>query len=136
VTLVIDASVALTWCFEDEASPETDVIADRVGAEGGRVPDLFRLEIANILVGAERKGRISAADTASFLKGLDGLSITIDQETSARAWRDTLALARSERLSAYDAAYLELALRSGAALATRDGELAAAARRLGVVVLP
>lgn len=133
---MIDASVTLAWCFEDEASPETDAIADRVRLEGALVPGLFQLEICNILLQAERKGRLSASDVAIRLALLGELPIATDPETAGRAWRDVMALARSHALTSYDAAYLELALRKGAGLATRYKALAGAARGLGVVVSP
>ena len=136
MTLVIDASIALAWCFEDEASPESDAIADRVRQSGAIVPGLFALEIGNILLQAERKGRLSAAAVSERLELLGQLALVTDMETAGRAWRETQNLARALRLTTYDAAYLELALRMGATLATRDRDLAAAARSLGVPVLP
>ncbi len=134
--LVIDASIALAWCFEDEASAETDTIAKRVQHEGAVVPGLFQLEIGNILLQAERKGRLRPSDVAIRLALLGELPIATDPETAGRAWRDVIALARSHALTTYDAAYLELALRKGAGLATRDKALAAAAKALGVAVSP
>lgn len=134
--LVLDASIALAWCFEDEASPETDAVAEEVRRHGAVTPGLFPLEIGNILLQAERKGRLSASAVALRLELLGQLAITTDTETAMRAGRDILALARAHRLTTYDAAYLELALRKGATLATRDTELAAAARSLGVPVRP
>ncbi len=134
--LVIDASIALAWCFEDEASPETDAVADTVRQRGAIVPGLFQLEIGNILLQAERKGRLTASDVAIRLALLGELPIATDPETAGRAWRDVMALARNHALTTYDAAYLELALRKGAGLATRDRALAAAAKGLGVTVLP
>lgn len=136
MSLVIDASVALAWCFEDEASPATDRIAARVIADGGLVPALWHLEVANALLHAERRRRVAAADVAAMLRRLTDLPIEVDAETAGRAGRDTLALARAEKLTIYDGAYLELALRRGVALATRDEALAAAAGRRGVPVLP
>ncbi len=132
--LVIDASIALAWCFEDEASPEGDAVLDRVRAEGAFAPALWTLEIANTLLHAERRGRMKSADLAASLDLLRLLPIDIDHESSARAWTDILPLARREGLTTYDATYLDLALRRGLPLATRDGDLAAAARRLGVLV--
>jgi predicted nucleic acid-binding protein len=134
--LVIDASIALAWCFEDEASPETDAIADDVGVGGAIVPGLFQLEVGNILLQAERKGRLTPSDTAIRLALISELSIATDPETAGRAWRESLTLARTHRLTTYDAVYLELALRKGAVLATRDTALAAAARELGLTVVP
>lgn len=133
--LVLDASIAIAWCFEDEASPQTEAIADRVRDEGALVPALWQLEVANVLVQAERRGRIAAADVTARLELLAALPIQLDLETRTRAFREIVALARAQRLTTYDAAYLELALRRGAALATRDIELAQAARGCGVEVL-
>ena len=132
----MDASIALTWCFEDEATPETDHLFARIRDEGAIVPDLWRLEVANVLLQAERRGRISGADVALRLELIAALPIVVDSETTRHAWRDTLGLARSERLTSYGAAYLELAIRGGTPLATRDRELADAAKRRGVAVLP
>jgi predicted nucleic acid-binding protein len=132
---VVDSSIALTWCFEDEASPETDRLFERVRDDGAVVPGLWHLEVANVLLQAERRGRIGRADVARRLMLISDLPIATDQETP-RAWRETLSLARAENLTAYDAAYLELAERRGLPLMTRDNELGAAAKRLGVTVFP
>lgn len=136
MTLVIDASIALAWCFEDEASPATDAIADEVRTSGALVPSLFHLEVGNILLQAERRNRLTPAGVAARLHLLGQLFIITDPETSHRAWRDVLTLARAHRLTSYDAAYLELALRTGSGLATRDAELARAAKTLGIAVQP
>lgn len=133
---VIDSSIALTSCFEDEASAETDALFERVRDEGAVVPGLWRLELGNVLLQAERRGRISAGDVASRLDLIAELPISVDPETADRAWRDILTLARAERLTVYDAAYLELAARRGFPLLTLDDDLAQAALRLGVAVLP
>ena len=85
-----------------------------------------------MLVQAERRGRISPAAIRTYLGLLEGLPISVDQPSTASAWHDTLALARSHRLTSYVAAYLELALRRGLTLATRDKALQAAARLEGV----
>lgn len=133
---VVDSSIALTWCFEDEASAETDRLFDRVRDDGAVVPALWHLEVANVLLQAEKRGRISGAEIVKRLALIAHLPIQVDPETSGRAWRDTLALARAERLTSYDAAYLELALRRGLDLLTRDRELAEAAMRQGVTIAP
>src|SRR5271170_2722959 len=133
--VVVDSSIALTWCFEDEASPETDALFDRVRDDGAFVPGLWHLELSNVLLQAEKRGRISAADVALRLQLIADLPISGDQETTARAWREILTLARTEGLTTYDATYLELAVRRGFPLLTRDNELGAAARRLGTSVL-
>jgi predicted nucleic acid-binding protein len=133
--LVIDASLALAWCFGDEKSPTADKAIDQVRDEGALVPSLWRLEVANVLFAAERRGRIGRADLERRLNLLSALAITTDTETDSRAWTDTFMLARAQRLTLYDAAYLELAMRHGAELATLDQDLAQAARRMGVPVL-
>jgi predicted nucleic acid-binding protein len=135
-TVVVDASVALAWCFDDEASTETDRLFERIRDDGGMVPGIWHLELSNVLLQAEKRGRISASAVAARLEIIAGWPIATDQETTARAWREILTLARTERLTTYDATYLELALRRALPLLTKDKELAAAARRLGVVVLP
>jgi predicted nucleic acid-binding protein len=134
--LVIDASVALTWCFDDEASPATDALLDQVKTEGAIVPSLWHLELANVLVQAERRGRTIKGGIVARLELFARLPIAIDSETGGRAWRETLAVARAEQLTTYDAAYLELAMRSGLPLATKDAALIGAAKRVGVVTVP
>ena len=133
---VLDASIAVSWCFEDEATRKTDALLDRVRDEGADVPALWHLELANVLLQAERRGRLSTSDVALRLELIGALPIATDNEAAARAWREILPLARAEKLSAYDAAYLELAIRLGLPLFTKDAALGAAARRAGVTVLP
>jgi predicted nucleic acid-binding protein len=134
--LVLDASVALTWCFDDEASSATDALLERVKTQGAVVPALWALELGNVLLQAERRGRTIQGGIVARLELFTRLPIAIDGETSGRAWRETLAVARAERLTLYDAAYLELALRRGLPLATKDEALLGAATRAGVSVLP
>lgn len=133
--IVIDASVAVGWCFADEATPEADAVLDRVLAEGARVPALWHLEVANVLRQAERRGRISEDGTGTRLSLLAVLPILADPLTTQHAWHQTLSLARRHRLTVYDAAYLELALRSGVGLASKDRELLSAAAASGVDVI-
>jgi len=130
--LVVDASVALAWCFRDEATEATDDIVVRVRGEGGIVPSHWMLEVVNALLVAERRGRIAASGISSHIGTIEALAVDVDLETDRRAGHESLALARAERLTLYDAAYLELAMRRGAILATLDVDLAAAARRVGV----
>jgi predicted nucleic acid-binding protein len=133
---VIDASVALAWCFDDEATAASRALLDRFGQERAEVPSLWHLELANALALSERRRRITAARVSEFIDLIDGLPIVVDPETPARALGAVLALARREGLSAYDASYLELAMRRGVPLATKDGPLAQAAQRVGVSLLP
>jgi predicted nucleic acid-binding protein len=132
---VIDCSAAVTWCFEDEATPASDALLDRLGEESAAAPAIWPLELGNVLVTAERRGRIDAAQLAEFVALVRELPVVIDQETPQRAFDEVLALARAERLTTYDASYLELAMRLGVPLATQDKELRRAAERLGTPVL-
>ena len=134
--LVIDASLALAWCFGDEKSPGADRAIDRVRDDGAWVPSLWHLEVANVLYAAERRGRIERADLERRLDLLSDLPISVDDQTHFYAWRSTLGLARTQRLTTYDAAYLELAIRRSLELATLDVDLAKAARRMGVPLVP
>lgn len=133
---VLDNSVVMVWGFEDEADPYAETLLDSMPTARAHVPNLWPLEVANVLLVGERRRRITAADTARFLSLLDSFPIAVDDETTARAWVETLALARAQNLSAYDAAYLELAMRRGLPLATLDDKLKAAATAVGVALHP
>ena len=115
MSLILDCSVAVAWCIDDEAAPETDALLDRVRDDGAVVPMLWHLELANVLLQAERRGRLSVRDVAARLALLDALPIATDDEAPGRVRDGVLALARADRLTAYDAAYL------GACLAYRGG---------------
>jgi len=133
--IVIDASVVLAWCFKDERTEATDRLLERVQTDAAAVPMLWHLEIANVLALAERGRRITSAESAELIALLETLEIVVDGETPSRAFTRILDLAREERLTAYDAAYLELAMRLGVPLASKDCDLCDAAERLGVSVL-
>jgi predicted nucleic acid-binding protein len=132
---VLDASIALAWCFSDEASPLTTSLLEKLENQSAFVPQIWTLELGNILVGAERRKRITYAKISEFISLLNNLNINVDLETADRAFHEILALAHSEKLTTYDAAYLELAMRLGLPLATKDKELKSAAKRLGVELL-
>jgi predicted nucleic acid-binding protein len=134
--LVLDVSLSCAWCFADEASDGAWAILEQLQTHQAHVPALWLWETANVLVHAERRGRISGAASRTFLGLLEDLPISVDQPSTASVWHDTLALARSHRLTSYDAAYLELALRRGLPLASRDKALQAAAGAEGVPLLP
>jgi predicted nucleic acid-binding protein len=136
VSFVVDNSVALAWCFEDEQSPPVMALLDRVAASGAVAPQLWPIEALNGLLTAERRGRIDAARRHRLAGFLSDLPIVIDDETASRIWRTTAQLAERHRLTAYDATYLELAMRLGLSLATRDTDLAAAAQSMGIHLLP
>jgi predicted nucleic acid-binding protein len=135
MNFVLDASVTLAWCFADEATKKTTSLLERLEAESAFVPELWPLEVGNILIAAERRQRISYAKIAEFLALLESLDIQVDAETASRSFREILSLAHSEKLTTYDAAYLELAMRLGVPLATKDIQLQKAATRLGVKIL-
>lgn len=120
---VLDASVVLAWCFEDESNPEAEAILDRLADGEAFVPGLWLLEVGNALVGAERRGRLAQAESARFLELLRQLPIHVEEIPSPRVWGEILSLARAHRLSTYDAVYLDLAMRLGMPLATLDKEL-------------
>lgn len=134
-SFVVDCSVAMAWCFADEATPATSLVLDRLVEEAAVVPPLWLLEVANVLILAERRGRIVAADLASYVELLFQLDIQIDAESPARSFADVLSLAQRHRLTSYDAAYLELAVRLRLPLATLDAELRAAASAAGIELL-
>ena len=126
---VLDASVTASWCFEDEEAPVADAAMDRLPEDHAVVPALWWFEIRNILVVNERRGRIESADSDVFLNDLARLPIRIASDPNGRL---VVALARTHRLTAYDAAYLELAVRLTAPIATLDRALADAARAEGL----
>lgn len=135
MSLVLDSSVALTWAFEDEASPVTEAPFDQASRTGAVVPDLWHIEVSNVLVGAERRGRLASAKIAVFLEAIRALRLTTGRLTGARAFEEIRDLASREGLTAYDATYLDLATRRGLPLATRDRDLLQAARRRGIQTL-
>lgn len=132
MSLVIDSSITLAWLFEDERTDSADAVLDRVIATGASAPSLWRLEVANGLQAALRRGRIDVAFRDASLTDLRALAITIDRETDEQAWGTTLHLADRHRLTLYDASYLELAQRLDLPLATLDQELRCAADTIGV----
>ena len=129
---VLDGSVTMVWGFEDEADEYAEAILERMPDLQAHVPSLWPLEVANALLVGERRRRITSAETARFLAILDAFPITVDDQTVAHAWSDTMHLARAHNLSSYDAAYLELAIRLGLPLAALDGKLKTAAGAMGV----
>ena len=135
MTLVIDSSVALSWCFEDERTPATLAVLDRIADAGAVAPALWPLEMLNALAMAERRQRITAQQRHALSGWMHQLPIKLDLETAAQAWTATALLAEQHRLTLYDACYLELALRMELPLATLDQALRVAAPKLGVALL-
>ena len=130
--LVLDCSIVMAWYFVDESSEYADQVARRLPQQSTFVPLNWPLEVANVLLIGERRKRSTQAQAARLLKTLEGLPITVDDETNLHAWNTTLSLARAHQLTAYDAAYLELAMRRDLPLASLDDELNAAAQAVGV----
>ena len=109
--LVLDCSIVMAWYFADETSDYADDIAQQLPDQMAFVPLNWPLEVINTLLVGERRKRSTQAQAARLIKNLAALPITLDDETNLQAWSSTLGLAREHNLSAYDAAYLELALR-------------------------
>lgn len=132
---VVDASVAMAWCFEDGSTPFTEAVLQRLSTDRAQVASIWPYEVANVLLGAERRARITQSQAMRFLELLRALPITVDEEGTSRAWSEALALGRAHRLTAYDAAYLELAARNDLPLASQDEQLLQACRDVGVAVI-
>lgn len=132
---ILDCSVAMAWCFEDEADGYADAVLDGLVEGTAVVPSHWRLEVANVLLVAQRRGRLKEADSTRFLELLGALPIEVDSETGARAFGAILSLGREHGLSSYDAAYLELAMRDSVPLASLDQRLGLAAEGAGVALL-
>jgi predicted nucleic acid-binding protein len=132
---VVDNSVVMTWCFSDETNKYSDAILDSLNTSTAFVPSIWPLEVGNVLLVAERKKRLSEADSARFIALLAELPIVIEKEQPERMMRDILALARKHKISTYDASYIDLAMRKGLPIASLDKDLRKAARRSRVAIL-
>jgi predicted nucleic acid-binding protein len=135
VSFVLDNSVTMRWFFGDGKPSELTYagkVLDAMKNVRVIVPVTWGLEVANVIVGAEAKGLVTEARSGAFLEMLEGVDIEVDTATFSHSLSATLQLARRYKLSAYDASYLELALRLGLALATLDEDLQRAAKRAGV----
>lgn len=131
---VVDASVTLSWCFEDESNPYSDGVLDAFADDIAVVPGVWTLEVANGLVVAERRGRLTEAQTIHFAGLLSSLPIEIEVEEIRATLAAVIPIARDHGLSAYDAAYVDLAARRGVPLATLDDRLRAGAVAAGVAI--
>lgn len=135
MSLVLESSVTLAWIYSEETDSAVRFVFDFVVEDLAWVPGLWRLEVANVLEMGVRKGRTDAAFRDAALADLVLLPIQVDLETDRQAWGATRQLAERHRLTLYDAAYLELAVRRNLPLASLDRELQAAARADGVKLL-
>ena len=129
---VLDGSVAASWFFINERDPYAIKVRESLPKAEAVVPSLWALEVTNAMLIGERKGRTAIHDIMEFIGLLDSFRITVDEESWSNAFGNILVLAHSFRLTTYDAAYLELALRRGLPLATLDNELKKAAKAAGV----
>lgn len=132
---VIDASLAMTWLFKDEATPQTAALLGRLETEAAIVPAWFFVEVTNVIALAERKGRLTQSQSNKFISDLSQLDIEVDISPPDRAFIDLLPLCRAHKITSYDAVYLDLALRRALPLATLDEQLRKVARKLDVEVL-
>lgn len=130
--LVLDCSVAAAWCLSDESHPVADKTLTLLGSARAYVPSLWRFELLNVLIVAERRKRTTPSEVAEALHDISQLPIHDDREFVDDA---VLAFAREHNLTAYDAAYLELASRLRCPLATLDTKLVTAASSAGIEIV-
>jgi predicted nucleic acid-binding protein len=135
MSLVLDCSTTMAWVYSDETTEAIHQVFERLSQSGAWVPALWRLEVANVLEMSVRRGRHNAAFRDSTLADLAQLPIQVDGETDRQAWGETLRLAERHKLTLYDGAYLELALRRNLPLATLDEDLQKAAQSEKVQLL-
>jgi predicted nucleic acid-binding protein len=133
---VLDVSVTMAWCFEDESSADTWQLLDRLADDTALVPGIWAAEVANVLLVAERRKRLERAQSRAFAARLLALPIVVEEASPSRLLSDVLTLGRETALAAYDALYLDLAIRHDLPLATLDRGLRAAARKSRVALLP
>ncbi len=132
MAFVLDCSTTMAWCFADEANRYADRALDAMPSSEVIVPSIWTLEVINVLLVAERQRRLTEADTVRFLDLLGSLPIRVEERDASVVFGSVLASGRRFGLSSYDAAYLDLAMRTGALLATSDRKLRRACRSAGV----
>jgi len=136
VTFVLDNSVAMRWCFESAAHPYADSILARLASgDDAVVPVLWFYEASNVLAREQNRGVLAAPQADEFIAELQALNIEADVESKVRIFTDVHRLALTYRLTSYDAAYLELAIRRQLPLATLDDDLLRASRAAGIELL-
>lgn len=131
---VIDNSVVMSWCFEDEGSNYAEAVLESLETREALVPAIWPLEVGNVLLVAERKKRLNHSSSVRFLGLLGGLPISVEQEPPDRMLKEILSLAREHKLSTYDASYLDLAMRLDLPLSTLNTSLLRAAGKCEVPV--
>ena len=132
---ILDCSIAVSWCIEDEASDQTDELLELTKEHGAIVPSLWSLEVANVFINACKRGRISFDIAQKQLANLQALPIKIEPEDNRIIFKQIFQLANSHNLSVYDANYLGLALDKKLPLASKDKALNNAAKKLGIECL-
>jgi predicted nucleic acid-binding protein len=132
--VVVDASVALAWCFPDEESDYAESVLFELEIQAVVVPPIWAVEIANVLLAGERRKRIRQPEIRRFVDLLEALSVVEDRPPFTHTFINVVPLARKCNLSTYDAAYLDVALRHRIPLATLDGALQRACKMGGVDV--
>jgi len=132
---VLDASIALSWCFPDETTTYGQAVLDALSDSHAEAPALWLFEILNVLTVGERRKRIQSSAANEFLEKLAHLDIRVEQAPPVADSNRLLRLVRRHGLTAYDAAYLELAMRRNLPLATLDSELCKAARAENIWLL-
>jgi predicted nucleic acid-binding protein len=130
--LVLDCSMTMAWAFRDETTPGTLSVLELAAREACVAPSVWPLEVGNAVITAQHRGRFTGDDVPLFLGLVGDLCVSVDDLTLQQTVESVLP---HHALSSYDAAYLELALRKGAALATLDAGLARAARDAGVELI-
>lgn len=133
---MLDASVALAWCLTDEATDYSERVLDLLRSADAVVPTIWPLEVANVLVASERRRRLTVDQTGVFLRTLRELPIRIDARPPGLDLDLLVRIAREQSLSAYDASYLEVAVREQLHLVTQDQRLRASASSLGLLLEP
>jgi len=132
---VIDNSVVMSWCFGDESSRYSNKILKALTSSRALVPGIWPLELTNVLLVAERKGRLDRASGVRFVELVRSLPIIVEIEPTSLIFTNIFSLARETGLSSYDASYLDLAMRAGLPIATKDKAMRQAAGRCGVDLL-
>ena len=132
---VLDNSVSMRWLLESNKKSDQvyaeSVLKSLIDSEA-LIPNLWHLEASNVLLGAEKRKEVGTGEVERFISQLENLPLRVDASTYQQSLNRIMVLARSYKLSSYDAAYLELALREGLPLATLDRGMIKAARKAGV----
>ncbi len=132
---VLDNSVVMAWCFRDETSPYSEVVLSKMENLQALTPAIWPLELVNVLCVAQRKKRLIKAEAKRFITLVKSLPIRVEHHSPEEVFSSIFDIAVSQKLSSYDASYLELAVRESVPIATLDESLRRAARRCGVPVL-